>query len=129
MEPHLTRYTSSNAAVTALWNAKNSTAPQNNWQGGHDSTGSTRRPSTTWTPLDPRLTTDPSLTREQVLGRVAVVYPGADAEKQQRVVAQVLNLRYLRGPEQVARDAATAVGTRPRQFSLPSPTSQNIPKL
>ena len=83
MEPYLTRYTSSNAAVTALWHAKKSTAPQNNWQGGHGSTDSTPQPSTTWTPLDPRLTTDPSLTREQVLGRVAVVHPGADAEKQQ----------------------------------------------
>ena len=119
MEHHLTRYPSSNAAVTALWNAKKSTAPQNIWQGGHDRTDSTRQPSTSWTPLDPRLT-DHSLTREQVLKRVAVVYPGADAEKQQRIVAQVLNLRNLRGQEQVARDAATAVGSRPLQFSLPS---------
>ena len=119
MEPHLTRYAPSNAAVTALWNSKKSTAPQNNWKGGHDSTVNTRQPSTTWTPLDPRLTA-PSLTREQVLGRVAVVHRGADAEKQQRIVAQVLNLRNLRGQEQVARDAATAVGSRPLQFSLPS---------
>ena len=120
MEHHLTRYASSNAAVTALWNSKISTAPQNIWQGGHDSAGTTPQPSTTWTPLDPRLTTDPSLTREQVLGRVAVVYPGADAEKQQRIVNQVFNLRTIRGAEQVARDAATAVGSRPLQFSLPS---------
>ena len=119
MEHHLTRYPSSNAAVTALWNSKKSTAPQNIWQGGHDSTVNTRQPSTTWTPLDPRLTA-PSLTREQVLGRVAVVHRGADAEKQQRIVAQVFNLRNLRGQEQVARDAATAVGSRPLQFSLPS---------
>ena len=113
MEHHLTRYPSSNAAVAALWNAKKSTAPQNIWQGGHDSAGTTPQPSTTWTPLDPRLTTDHSLTREQVLGRVAVVHRGADAEKQQRIVTQVLNLRYLRGPEQLLlSDLLDAKGKR-----------------
>ena len=73
-------------------------------------------PSTTWTPLDPRLT-DPTLTREQVLGRVAE----ADAEKQQRIVTQVFNLRDIRLGEQAARDAATATGTKRLQFAIPSP--------
>jgi hypothetical protein len=48
------------------------------------------------------------------------VYPGADAEKQQRIVTQIFNLRRFREGEHVARDAATAAGTKPLLFSLPS---------
>jgi hypothetical protein len=63
--------------------------------------------------------TDPRITETQLRGRIKHLHRDADAEKMERIFAQIMNLRRIRGAETTSATQAASQSQARVQFDRP----------
>jgi hypothetical protein len=117
MENFVVHYGTGRDSLGAMWGTQLANAPPPPSRRGFSETPIARR-ETPWSPLNPMLT-DPRITETQLRGRIKHLHRDADAEKMERIFAQVMNLRRIRGAEITSATRAASQSQARVQFDHP----------